>query len=186
MALDSSQITVGSAGNIYAAPVGTSAPADVTAAWGAGWIELGYTTEDGCTFTDSKEVNEIMAWQSFYAIDRRITSRNATVSMVLQQWNDDNFKLSFGGGTVTTVSAGLFKYVPPSPETIDYRALGIEIRDGAVTSRFVMPKGMVTDNVEMQFTRSDTAKLPITFGLVTTGSGDAWSWITNDPALNPV
>ena len=185
MALDSSQITVGTA-NVYVAPVGTTAPVDVTAAWGAGWIQLGYTTEDGVTFTDSKEVNEIMAHQSFYAIDRRITSRSASVSTVLLQWSDDSFKLAFGGGTVTTVSAGLFKYTPPAPETIDYRALGIEVKDGAVTSRFVMAKGMVTDNVEMQFTRNDTAKLPIAFGLVTTGSGDPWSWISDDAALNPV
>jgi hypothetical protein len=186
MALDSSQLTVAGNGNVYVAPVGTTAPADVSAAWGAGWIELGYTTEDGVTFTDSKEIASIGAWQSTYPIDRRINTRDNTLSFSLMQWNDDNVKLSFGGGAVTTVSAGLFKYAPPAPEFVDYRAMGVEIRDGSVTTRFIVPKGLVTENVESNMTRSGAAVLPITFSVTSTGSGDPWSFITNDPALNPV
>jgi len=185
MAKDSSQLVIAGTGSVYVAPVGTAAPADVTAAYGAGWIECGYTTDDAVTFTDSKEVNPIMAWQSFYPIDRRIVTRDATVSFVLQQWSDDTLKLAFGGGTVTTVSAGLFKYVPPLPEVIDYRQLSIEFKDGAVTTRYFMPKGMVQDNVESQLSKSDSAKLPIVFGMVTTGTGDPWYYLSNKTSLDP-
>jgi hypothetical protein len=184
VAIDVDEVVVGADGHIYVAPVGTTAPADIAAAWGAGWIDLGYATEDGVTFTESRTITDLMAWQSFYPVRRVVTAKNTTVAFVLQQWNEDTVKLAFGGGTVTTTAGppAHYLYTPPSAETIDERAVGVEWEDGTKIYRLIIPRAVVTDDVATQIVRADTAQLPITMGVIGEAGVSPWILRTNDPA----
>ena len=185
MPVDANEVVIAGNGRIFVAPVGTTAPADVTTAWAAAWIDLGYATEDGVTFTVGRTVTDIMAWQAFDPIRRVITAMNTTIAFVLQQWNEHTTKLAFGGGTITTTAGppAHYLYTPPAAEVIDERAVGIEWLDGTKIYRLLIAKAMVTDDVSTQLVRTDTAQLPITLG-VTAGAGIAPYVIrTNDPAF---
>lgn len=183
MAQDTAQIRIAPAGDIYVAPVGTTAPADEVAAWPAGWVNLGLATEDGVTLTDSKTMTEIRSWQQFYVSRRTVNARDFALRFVLQQWNKANVSLAFGGTTTTTPSAGHNKVVPPSPSFIDYRAVGIEWTDGSLHYRLIMPKALNSDNVESMLRRSEESRLPITMGLVGVAGQDPWFMLTDDPAF---
>lgn len=183
MAKDTDEIVVGANGTIWVAPVGTTAPADEVAAPAAGWIDLGYASEDGVTFNDSRTLDAISVWQLFYAARRIVTEVETTISFVLRQWNKNTVPLAFGGGTVSTPTAGHHKFVPPAAGTIDERALMVDWVDGAKHYRLVVPKGVATEAVETNLTKSGAADLPIGFAVLGTDGVDPWYLLTDDPAF---
>lgn len=185
MAKDVDDIIVGANGTVWVAPVGTAAPTTPVAVPGAGWLDLGYTSEDGVSLVDGKTVEPIRVWQLFHAARRVVTERETTISFVLRQWGKDQVKLAFGGGTVTEPTAGVFKYEPPNPEDLDERALMIDWADGAKHYRWINLRGNVSDNVESQLVRTAAVDLPIAFGILGTDGVKPWYLLTDDPAFDP-
>lgn len=181
--LDASEVVVGANGRIYVADADAAAsvlPDDVTTALNAAFTEIGYVSEDGVTFTNGQEIEDINAWQSFYPIRKVVTAKNTSVQFVMRQWNAATVAFAFGGGTVDT-SAGLATYEPPAPGELDERCLVVEWEDGDDTYRLVLPRGMVTGEVESNVVRSAAADLPISFditpsGLPTPGDLDSQPW----------
>jgi hypothetical protein len=186
MTLDSDQIVVAGSGEVYVAPVGSTAPSGATAlsgAWDAAWVGLGYTTEEGVQFSDQPTITDINAWQSQYPVRRIVGTRANDFSFTCLQWNQTTFGLAFGGGTWTEPSTGIFRFAPPAAGVLDERALGVEWVDGDYTYRLIVPKGIVTGGVEFGLTRTDAAQLPITFSTTPTGVGDPWYLFTDDPEM---
>lgn len=185
MPTDANEIVVAGNGTVRVAPVGTTAPTTPTATPAAAWIDLGYITEDGATFRDSKDIADIEAWQSFYPVAKIITGKEATVSFALMQWNERTVPLAFGGGSVTNPSAGVWRFAPQSPGTIDYRALMIDWADGIKSYRLIIPRGLVIEAVDTNLVRTDSAVLPITFSAVpVSSSDDPFVLLTNDLAFS--
>jgi hypothetical protein len=165
-------ITVAGNGTVRVAPVGSTQPTTPTASPAAAWLDLGYTNEDGVTFTESKEIEDILAWQSFYPVRKIITGKEATLAFSLEEWDERSIPLAFGGGTVTSPSAGVWRYEPPAPETIDLRAMMIDWQDGIKNYRLIVPRGLVTESVETNLTRTGAALLPITFSAIPASTTD--------------
>lgn len=187
MAVDASQIVVGANGSVAVAPTGTAAPATATAALSAGFVELGYTNENGVTFRDAKTTQAIPAWQSFYPVRRIVTARDASVAFGLLQWNADTVPLAFGGGTVTepdpTGAPGQYRYEPPAEGTRDERMLVVSWTDDNKDYRLIIPAGEVSDAVETNVVRTDNSDLPINFAVNGTDGSSAWYLLTDDPAF---
>ncbi|MGH9001915.1 MAG: hypothetical protein ACRDYV_02185 [Acidimicrobiia bacterium] len=177
------EIVVGANGSIYVAPVGSTIPASIGAALGAQWFELGYVTEEGVTWVDGKTLQSIRAWQSFYDLRRIVESKEGSIAFQLLQWNGDNVRFAFGGGTVTNPAVDEYRYVPPDPAEIDERALAVEWQDGAKNYRLIYPKGMVSENIETNIVRTGGALLPITFSLLGEEGVDPFIFDTDDPAF---
>lgn len=177
------EIVVGANGSIYVAPVGSTIPASIGVALGAAWTELGYTSEDGVTWVDGKSLESIRAWQSFYDLRRIVTSKEGSLAFQLLQWNGDNVRLAYGGGTVSEPSPGDYRYVPPDPADIDERMMAVEWQDGTKNYRLTFPKGMVTENVETNIVRTGGALLPITFALLGEEGVEPFILDTDDPAF---
>jgi hypothetical protein len=183
------EVVVGSNGSVYVAPVGTALPTNIAGALNAAFKELGYVSEDGITFTNGQEVEDILAWQSFYPLRKVITSKTTSVQFVLRQWNEDTVKLAFGGGTISR-TAGITTYTPPDPSTLDERAMIITWIDGSENYRLVIPRGLVTGEVESNVVRSAAADLPISFDVTPSGIAVAgqlatqpWYLITDSTAF---
>lgn len=185
MAADVDDILIAGNGKLWVAPVGTAAPADESAAPGANFLDVGFLSEDGATIVDSHDLSIVNVWQLFYPARRHITGRDFTVAVAVRQWDKTTLPLALGGGALTTATAGHFKYVPPAPETVDDRALLLDWADGTRKYRLVVPRCMITENVEIHLSRQDPADLPITFGILGSDGVDPWYLLTNDPALNP-
>jgi hypothetical protein len=185
VAQDTDQIRVAANGHVYVAAVGTAAPTDVATAWASGWYDLGYVDDDGVTLTDGREMEEIPVWQLMYPARRIVTGRNYTAAFNLRQWNGGTVKFAYGGGIVaeTSPGSGVYRFDPPAPEVIDERALGIEWADGSLIYRAIMPRGMVTEDVETKLVRSAAADLPISFSVLGEDGVQPWYLLTNDPAL---
>lgn len=181
---DADEIVVAANGTVRVAPVGSTQPTNPTSAPVAAWVDLGYVTEDGATFTDSKEIEDVLAWQSFYPVRKIVTAKEATLAFSLRQWNEATVKLAFGGGTITNPSLGVWKFVPPDPETLDERALMLDWQDGDKNYRLIFPKGLVTEAVETQLVRTGSAELPITFSAVPATGDDAYILLTDDIAFS--
>lgn len=179
------EIVVGSDGKILTAPVGTAAPANASAAWPAGWVDLGYADEDGVTLRFGVDVESIKVWQQFFAVRRQVTDREATSAFNLAQWSAETVPFALGGADVTELTAGEYKIAAPTPQDLDERALGVEWVDGTKIYRFICPRGIVDDEVEVEINRSTPSLLPVGYSVLGPASGDAWYILTNDPALNP-
>lgn len=180
---DPTEIVVGLTGEIYVAPLGTALPTTTTGALNAAFVGLGYTTEDGFSFSVSRETTDIPAWQSFDPVRTLLTSRAIQASFSLQQWNEDTVPLAFGGGSITGTTPN-FKYTPPDPSAgLDERCMVIEAVDGAVHTRFVFPRGLVSDAVETSFTKGAAAVLPITFKLLAPDTGSIFSLYSDSPGF---
>lgn len=183
MPKDTDEIVVGANGSIRVAPKGSTEPADISAAWDAAWVDLGFANEDGVTVKDAKTLEDIPVWQLFYPAKKIVTARDFTAAFVMRQFSGLQVELAFGGGTVSEDSAGKFRFTPPAPDVIDERALGIEWTYGDNTYRLIIPKGVVTDDVESKITRTAAIDLPITFGVVGEDGVEPWYLLTDDPTF---
>lgn len=183
MSRTTDDIVVGADGSIFVAPVGTAVPADTGTAFGAGWVELGYTDENGLKFTDGKTIVDIPVWQLFYPARKIITARDFTVDFALRQFDGPTVSLAFGGGTVASDGGGGFTYEPPDPSFIDERALACEWLDGDKIYRLFLPKGLVTSSVATEVVRTKASDLPITFGIIGQDGIAPWALDTNDASF---
>lgn len=172
MPADANEVVVGSNGKVYVAPAGTALPTNTATALNAAFKDVGYVSEDGVSFTDSKDLEDVEAWQSFYPIRKLITGKNMAVEFVMRQWNEDTIKVAFGGGTISR-TAGITTYRPPKPDDgLDYRAVVIEWYDGASTYRFVIPRCVIDGEVSPQVVRTAAADLPVSFAATPSGNPD--------------
>lgn len=181
MPVDPNEIVVAGNGRIFVAPVGTAAPTDTATAWPAGWVDLGYATEDGVTISKGRDVTEVRVWQSRLAVRRFVTSETLDVSFSLVQWNADTIPLAFGGGDVVT-AGGVSTYTPPESGALDERAVGIEWVDGDRVHRLVLERSMVSDAVETNLNATSPAELPITMSALAVAGGLGWSLIFDEAA----
>jgi hypothetical protein len=181
---DADQIVIAGNGTINIAPYGTPLPAEVDSVLHTDFDVLGYTTEDGAKFTDSKTLQDFSVWQEFYPIAKRITARDATVEFSLVEWDRRTIALGFGGGTWTEPSPGSFVYNPPNPQDITYYSVVIDIDDGTNDWRFLLRKATVVSNTESTFARNAMALLPITLGAVGVTGQKPFSIMTDSAAAS--
>lgn len=181
---DSNELVVAGTGQIYVAPVGTALPTTPTASLNAAFFGLGYTTEDGVTFTGTPTITDFNAWQSQQAVRRERVGQEIQAAFQLEQWNEQSVPLAFGGGSVTNPSGSIYRYVfPEAGAALDERAMVIDVQDGTRHIRFVIARGNVTDSVETQFRRTELAVLPITFkALQPTDGSDTCAVLFDDAA----
>lgn len=182
---NANQITVGANGRLYVSAVGTAAPASILDAPGAGHELLGYVSDEGVTFTVGKEIEDVNVWQSFFAVRRIMTGMSGELGFALVQWNATTVPLAFGGGAITEVVAGAYRYTPPEPGVIDERQLILEFEDGSRSHRIIVPRGMVTDDVETTINKSEPGELPITFGVNGQEGVAPWYLDSNVAAMAP-
>lgn len=185
MAKDPNEIVVGSNGEIYVAPLGTTAPTNVDSVLNGAFVELGYASEDGVTLNRSQTITDIRVWQSRYPARRIVEDEVLSASFALRQWNRGTVELALGG-QVASLGSGKFKVTPlPVDDSIDTRILVIDWHDGDDKDyRLVIPRCVVTETGDIQIARTGAADLPVTLSvLAEEGGGDAWTLFTNDPSF---
>lgn len=179
---DPTETIIAGSGQVYVGAVGATAPtSEVSALSAATWTGLGYHTEDGASVNQNREIVRHKAWQTKADVRRTTESEVFQVTFVLEQWNEANVPLAFGGGTVSEPSAGKYKYVPPAAGASENeKALILDVVDGSNVLRFYIPRGTAVEGIESQFTRSAMGNLPITFEAMEPDDGTPqWSLFTN-------
>lgn len=163
MALDSTEVRVAPFGHVYVAPVGTSAPADVSTAFSASWQELGYLDESGVGITPSTDVTDILAWQTLLPVKSTLTGLTLELEFNLIQVNQNTTALYFFGQSWVTGS-GLATMTMSSSPTLDERALAVEwTDDGNNTNRLIVGRGLITDRQQLTLSRTEATAFGVTF-----------------------
>jgi len=185
MPQNSEEILVATAGDVWIAPVSTTLPTAEDSALNGAFLNLGYTTEEGVSFTYSQAVEEINAWQEADPVRRIVTARSLTTTFNLNQWNQATFELAFGGGAWTTPIAGTYSYTPPDGnDALAEYALVIDFADGTKVSRLIVERGTVTEDVSTSLVRTGAAVLPIAIKALKPDTGNApWNYLTGDAAF---
>jgi hypothetical protein len=187
MAKDSTRISVGGTGGVFIAPVGTAMPASPTTALNAAFIEVGYTTDAGVTFTVDRTITDIRSWQALDPTRRIVTSKDSMVGFTMQEFSKENVELALTG-TVTSPSAGVFLFTPETEAALDERAVVIEFKDKVgeddFTTRLLIPRCIVTDSVETQITKTAEMQLPIVLKPIVAGDAAPYTMLTNNVAFS--
>jgi hypothetical protein len=181
MANNSQEIIVAATGHVSVAPFGTALPTEEVTALNAAFLDVGYVTEAGVTFTATPTIVDVNAWQSYTPIRKLVTARALTAACVMQQWNQETFAVAFGGGTWTMVSPGSYRYDPPiDGSALTEYSLVIDAVDGVKNVRWVVKRCTIEGAVTSNLTRTAAADLPVTFAALTPdGQNTAWYFLSN-------
>lgn len=181
MANDADNVRAGLDGSIYVAPIGSTAPTDLTTAWDTAWVELGFLTEDGVEMNYSTDVEDINAWQSLSPVRRILTGVDMTMGFTAIELKADSIKLYFPDSTLST-TAGVHKLDIPSSPAPAEMALGLEWRDGVITNRLIVPRGEVTERGAISLQRGAAVGLEMTYSAYASSAPELATWLSNDPA----
>jgi hypothetical protein len=161
---DAENVRVALTGAVMSADLGTAAPIDPTVAWGTGWVDLGYISEDGVTEAYADDTNEIKAWQGGATVRTVITGSTATYAFTAIETNLEALSRYHKGSTFTDDGLGGFTTVEVVGATADLRAWGFDIIDGSNHIRIILEKAEVTERGDIVYNNSD----PIGYELTVT------------------
>lgn len=117
-------------GRLFVAPVGTTAPTDLTTALDPAWVPVGYT-EEGSEFSYELSSEEVPVAEELDPLFYRTTGRSGTVSFAMAENTARTLGIAFNGGTVSEPGTdGSVTYTPPEPGNEERRALLFESEDG--------------------------------------------------------
>lgn len=164
MATIADNVLVGQIGTAQVAPVGTTAPTLATTAWGTGWLDLGYINEDGIKEAHDDDTVQIPAWQRGDIVRNIIKGSAATYMLTLLETTKAALELYHKGSLVTGINAaghGTASMSVASP-TVDKRAFGFDVVDGAKLVRFVIPNGEVIERGEITYKNDEALSYELT------------------------
>lgn len=175
----SSELRVALNGGIYVDDLSNPEPTNLTPPATA--TNLGYTTEDGATFSFSKETTDIPVWPSPEPGRILTTSAPKSVAFDLAQISRDTWLNTFGGEI--TEKDGLYHWEADDFATVTKRFLGYA-EDGELKYLFMFRKAQQLAEIELQWIRSDIMKLANEWKALAPDDGSkAFKVITNDPAF---
>jgi len=168
---DPEQIVIAANGGVAIAPVGTTLPTTAGDALDAAFADLGYISDAGVIVGNKIDSTGLPAWQSLADVRRIITKAEFTAKFDLLQWNKNTLPLAFGGGLFTDHGNGEWEYALPAPGEQTDLAMVIDAQDGNNNYRIVLPRVTLSDLGDINFLRSDAAKLPITIAALAGDDG---------------
>lgn len=153
-------LRIGSAGKAYVAPVGTVAPVGINTyaagppetftpiVWGTGYEDLGLISEDGLTEATDEDREEFKPWGYLAPVRTQITRDEVTFQFTCWETNVhvlslrhrvDYADMAYAAND-TEVHFDQVQRTAP-----DIRSFGFDVLDGDNMSRFVVPRGEITD-----------------------------------------
>lgn len=151
MTLDSAELVVAGEGGIYAAAAGTPFPDSIEDPIDlSDWLNLGYTTDAGVKFKFARTSKKLTGWPGRGTLRTIITETTESAECVLQQMNQVNLSIVFGGGTHQG-AAGDYEYHPPDGGAVSAYSFIYEFTDGDRTYRVCVYEGKNDSGVELPF-----------------------------------
>jgi hypothetical protein len=186
---DVDEILVAADAAIWTAPLTATRPTDLDTAMASvddEWVDVGWIDENGITLARARTINPVPVMQSRYPARRLVAEEDLTVAFAMRQWDKTTAPLAFGGGTVESTVAGVYKYTPPTEGEVDTRQLCVEWEDGDKKYRFIIPRGEVGETADTVLNRTEASNLGVTFGITPDGTLDPFYWLTNDVSFDPL
>lgn len=164
--------------DVYVAPLATAPPADVTTAWAVAWLPLGLLSEDGATEKRDQDSNDFYAWGGILV--RTVRSKfKRSIHITALEDNKTVWALVNPGSTSSTVTTLTTRVV--KVPGMDIRAFGLQISDGIITQRRIIPRGEVVEIGEVKLSDSDMVAYDLSINIYPDSSGVLYTDLTNDP-----
>ncbi len=155
-------------GLLYVAVLGSMEPTDLTSAWPAAWLPLGYTKE-GHTFKYEPAIEPIEVAEELDPIKYAAASRKLSVAFILAESTATNLQRAMNGGTVTP-GTGIVTQEPPAIGEDTSMMLGWKSDPG--DERWVWRKCLQTGAIEMNRRKApDYATIPTEWMVQAPGGG---------------
>jgi hypothetical protein len=164
--------------DFYAAPVGTTAPTDVETALATAWEAVGLLSEDGASESRDQDKNDHYAWGGKLVRTTR-SKHKRTIKVTCLEDNLVVFGLVNPGSTAST-TGGVTTRTIKIPKS-DPRAFLLELRDGDITKRRVIPKGEVDEIGEVTLSDSELQAYELTITIYPSADDVLYLDITDDP-----
>lgn len=171
MTLDANKVRVAITGAVRTAALGTTLPTDPSTAYGVGFVDLGYVSEDGVTETPSATWNEIRAWQNRSIVRRTLSDSGIEFKFTLIESKQETLE-QFHTGSEMLVSAGI-AHLPVVAPKYDPRVWAFDVVDGSTLVRILVPNGVVSDRGPIVYNGTDPIGYELTVTANDSGLTDA-------------
>ncbi|MEO3976301.1 hypothetical protein [Streptomyces sp. CAU 1734] len=169
--------------DLYVGPVGTTAPTDVDTALAAAWKAVGLLSEDGASETRDQDSTDHYAWGGILVKTTR-SKHKRQIKITCLEDNLIVFGLVNPGSTAATTTGTTTRTV--KVPTADPRAFLLELTDGGVKKRRLIPKGEVDEVAEVTLSDSELTAYELTITIYPAADKTLYIDITNDPqAVTP-
>lgn len=158
MALTSGNVDVAVTGTVSYGPTATAAPTTAISVLAAGFLDVGYISEDGVAEVRDRSTNNIIAWQGASVVRTVVTEASISVSFTMIEANKNSIEL-FYAATVSAVD-GSVAIVPSA--TGGRRSFVIDYVDGAKFVRLYIPSGEVLEVGESKLVSGDAVGYNVT------------------------
>lgn len=138
MALDSDNVRVAVTGAVYVAPTSTTGPSFSDDALDAGFVDLGYVSDDGIAETIDKSTTQIRSWQDGSLVREIVSEGTYMVELTFIETNEDVLALYYG----STLTDGELTGDPRA--TGGRKSFVIDVIDGTKIERTYIPAGEIT------------------------------------------
>lgn len=178
---DGSQVRKGLDSHLWIADHGTALPEDLSTPMGdLGFFDIGFTSPDGESMNVEPNVEDHIPHQSFRPVRSDVTEQAETFAFTVWQRNAETVKLAFGGGTVTQLASGLWKYVPPSPGDTNDKVFVLETFDGEIHDRWCCARGKPRLTSGITFNKTDISAFEMEIKVLEHVGGEPWCLLSND------
>lgn len=146
---------------VYAAPLGTTLPTSATGALNAGFVDLGWVSEDGVTNSISRETTKHRAWGGEVV---KVTQDNytETLKLTLLESSTEVLKVVYGEDNVTAGGDYQSIKVEHSRLMLDRQSFVIDFIDGDRAGRILIREGQVTELADVMYVHKDLTRYEIT------------------------
>lgn len=179
MAGDTDNVRIWVGADVYVAPVGSTAPTDTTTALDAAFEALGLLSDDGMTESREDEITDHYAYGGTLVRTTR-SKHKRTITVTALEDNDVVFGLVNPGSSASTVTGTTTRTVKV-PSEPNPKAFVIELTDGAITKRRVIPRGEVVDVGDVSISDDEMAMYELTITVYPASDGTLYTDITDDP-----
>lgn len=166
--------------SVYVADKGTTAPTTPTGPPGTGWTEVGWISDDGLTETRDLNSDQKRAWQGGALVRTVRSSDSRSFKFVAWETNAVTVGLTRPGSTPTTTTGVTHTSVKAFTGS-DIRAWIIDLIDGAIHTRKIIPAGEVTDQGDIKANNGDIVGYELTVEAYPDTNGVLYEEYTDDP-----
>lgn len=164
------------AGGIFLANLGTTLPANESAALGASFVSVGYLGDAGLTRSEKTDSDTKKAWggDTLVVLDKGTTY---TAKFVLAEYLLPAVQqFLYGASNVTTTAAtasagNKLAVVGKQLGSIPHKVLVVQMFSGAAVGRLVFPDTQITDRGDVQYKDDDIASREVTVTLLPDATG---------------
>lgn len=160
MALTTSEVRVAVSGEVSVGPTGTTAPTDATTALAAGFLGLGYISDDGITETPDISIDDITAWQNAKVVRSVVTAAKITYQFKLIQTNKNVVEAALGTTVTQSVPHGTYTIDPSS--TGGRKSFVLQIIDGTLLKRIYIAEGEVVERGDIVYASGEPIGYEVT------------------------